>query len=497
MKYKLIGIISCTIVLAASIINYSDILSYDDKRRYIEHVEAEQKQPCSLTHNYGEICTHLPLISIHTDGKEIPGKGVTDSAGRFVGFSTDADGSDRITAHMNLTDNEERNNHISDEPNVSSDIIIHARGNSSRYFDKLGYRVELIDKNGEKNPQSLLGMDAHHEWVLHGPYLDKTLIRNYMWYNIAGECMEYAPNVRFCELVLNGEYQGVYLLCELISKGDGEGRLNLSLDSKDNTYSGYLLRLDRNDGNWNARLNNFSSYTYRKSADLKLEIQYPKEKDLTPDIIRSINDDFSNFEKSLYSYDYNNKKYGYENYIDVDSFVDYFIINEFTMNYDAGRYSTYLYKDISGKIKMCVWDFNNSCDNYQEQSLTETHDFEIQNRLWFKMLTRDRKFIEKVISRYRELRKGPLSEEYLMKFIDDTVSYLGPAIGRNYEKWGYSFGDDTLLRPAQRNLHSYDEAVAQLKNFIKERGKWMDDNIESLRQYSAESKVKKFNEVTE
>ena len=113
------------------------------------------------------------------------------------------------------------------------------------------------------------------------------------------------------------------------------------------------------------------------------------------------------------------------------------------------------------------------------------------------MLTKDEDFTNQIISRYRQLRKGCLSEEYLMNYIDDTIEYLGPAIDRNFEKWGYSFDSDTLLEPEERNIHSYEEAVSQLKTFIKERGRWMDDNIESLRQYSAESKVKKYNEVTD
>ena len=70
-------------------------------------------------------------------------------------------------------------------------------------------------------------MDAHYEWALHGPYLDKSLIRNYMWYNIAGEIMDYAPNVRFCEVVLNGEYKGLYVMTETITNGT-DCRVNIS-----------------------------------------------------------------------------------------------------------------------------------------------------------------------------------------------------------------------------------------------------------------------------
>ena len=124
--------------------------------------------------------------------------------------------------------------------------------------------------------------------------------------------------------------------------------------------------------------------------------------------------------------------------------------------------------------------------------------FSLHNKLWFIMMMRDDYFTEKVIKRYRELRKTYLSEEYLLNYIDDVVEYLGPAVDRNFERWGYTFDEDyEMLSPHERDIHSYGDAIEQLKSFIISRGAWMDENIESLRQYSAESKVKKYNEVTE
>ena len=175
------------------------------------------------------------------------------------------------------------------------------RGNSSRFFEKSGYRIKLIDKNGNNNPQSLLGMDKHQDWALHGPYLDKTLIRNYMMYNLSGEIMDYAPNVRFCEVVINGEYEGVYVLTEMITAGKDGARLNMSVDAKDNTYTGYLLRLDRQNGIESDRVNNLTEYTLRADRDLKLEVEYPGPQKLNETLKRSIETDFSRFEKALYS----------------------------------------------------------------------------------------------------------------------------------------------------------------------------------------------------
>ena len=292
-------------------------------------------------------------------------------------------------------------------------------------------------------------MDAHHEWALHGPFIDKTLIRNYMWYNIAGEIMDYAPNVRFCEVMLNGEYQGVYVMTETITAGEDGARLNLSVDKKDNTFSGYLLRLDRGGNADIKNISTFSSYSLRTTQIMN--IVYPGISNLTPALAESIRQDFSKFEKALYSYDFDHEDYGYQTYIDAESFADYFIINEFTCNYDAGWLSTYIYKDIDRKYRMCIWDFNSACDNYQESMIIPNH-FEMQNCLWYFMLMKDEDFTDLIIRRYRELRKTYLSEEYLCGYMDDCIAYLGDAVERNFSKWGYTFAQEhDPLTPTERN----------------------------------------------
>ena len=492
MKYKMIGICACVCAVILSVL--AVFLTSDHTNRYHQHMEAEKKTPCT-DHGDETFCTHLPLVQIDTGGEEIPGKTIIDESGRKIGYTQSSEGEDEIRAYIKVTDHEKTNNHIGDESSVESDIMIHVRGNSSRAFDKSSYAIRLITENGENNSQSIMGVDAHHEWVLHGPYLDKSLMRNYMWYNIAGEIMDYAPNVRFCEMIVNGEYQGLYVMTENVTAGKDGARLSLSVNKKDNTFTGYILRLDRGSNVGIKNLDTFSKYTYRTLN--ALDIVYPGTGNLTEELREAIRQDFSDFEKMLYSYDYDNKKYGYENVLDTQSFVDYFLINEFTCNYDAGRFSTYIYKDVDSRYRMCVWDFNSACDNYQE-SMMDTSHFEMQNRLWYTMLFKDENFTDAVIKRYQKLRKSYLSEEYLNQYIEDVKAYLGDAIERNYEKWGYSFEEPyDLLTPADRNLRNYDEVMEQLKEFIHVRGEWMDENIEILRQYSAASKVKKFNEHTE
>ena len=489
MKYKVYGIVSfclAFVVIASSLW----FTRSEKKERYHQHLMAEPKAACS--HSDDLFCTHLPLIQIDTNGVVIPGRVYNED---YAHPTVTEDGKTEIICDFQLIDNKKTNNHTTDSATTKSQAYINVRGRSSRAFDKSSYEIRLITKQGDNNPQSLIDMDPHHEWVLHGPFLDKTLIRNYMWYNIAGEIMDYAPNVRFCEVMINGEYMGLYVLAENITAGENGARLNLSVDKKDNSFTGYLLRMDQGSTNPIKNIDTFSVYS--KRFPNKVDIVYPGASNLTPEIAESIRQDFSQFEKAIYSFDYDNKKYGYETMIDTQSFVDYFIINELTLNYDAGWLSTFIYKDVDGKYKMCIWDFNSACDNYQDTYLKPS-SLQFQYNVWYVMLMKDEKFVEKIIDRYHELRKTYLSEEYLNSYIDETIEYLGDAVQRNFEKWGYTFDEGyDLLKPAERNPRNYEEAKSLLKNAIKQRGDWLDKNIHTLRQYAAESKAKKYNEHTD
>jgi len=493
LKYKLIGLSAAALTLIA-IVFISKSLPEDNGTRYIEHIMTEEKVVCE-THTNDSLCTHLPIVSIDTNGIEIPGKPIYNEEYKVIDYTLAADGTTTIKASLDVIGSKQEYNHLTDSKTDMGDVMIRVRGHSSRRFEKPNYFIRFVNNDGTNNPQEFLGMDSHHEWALHGPFLDKTLIRNYMWYNIAGEIMDYSPNVRFFELVLNGEYRGLYLAIETITAGKEGARLSLAVNKKDNTFSGYALRLDWGDTEEENKLYPFTNYTTR--AKTQHELVYPGTKNMTPELKEAIKEEFSLFEKTLYSYDYNNQKYGYKNYIDMDSFADYFLINELTCNYDAGSLSTYIYKDTSGKYKMCVWDFNSACDAYQEQTMP-TNEFRLNSGLWYQMLFMDNEFTDRVIERYWELRKTVFSEEYLFGFVDDTVDYLGTAIDRNYSRWGYTFGKEyDLLHPTERNPRNYEESVKQLKSFLTKRLAFMDENIESLKQFSAESKTKKYNEVSD
>lgn len=468
----------------------SIIYEFDKKEknfRYEQHLE-DYKNININNSNKNIIETHLPIISIKVNEKNIPGEAILDSNGKKIGETVDSQGNEMTLGEIEVFDNKNINK-TTNNPEVKSSILVKYRGNSSIYFSKKGYLLKLIDKDGNENKKEMIGMARDNEWVLNGPYLDKTLMRNYIAYNIAGMIMGYAPNVRFCELYLNNEYQGLYILCESISRS--ENRVNISkYDSRMTDFS-YIVCLDKNEIDIK-NISTFSEYSYISELDTGLKIVYPSKSIITEDIRNYIKYDFSKFERALYSYDFNDPKKGYKNYIDVESFVDYYIFQEFMEINDTCYRSTYLHKEKGGKIVMGpVWDYNNCLNNY----FTELNNEKMQyvDRLWYSQLLKDKDFVDRVVNRYRELRKTVLKEDYLLNYIDEVRSYLGNSIDRNFEVWGFSFDSSKLnerekLYPEDRNIGSYDEAIKQLKNEIIKRGRWMDENIDTLYQYCQQSK---------
>ncbi len=464
MSKKLIGLLAVFGAVALSFAAAS--FSYVQFDRYHQHLEAPGPSFVEAT---GAFRTHLPVVSINTYGQLIPGQNNQDA---------------NITASLTVWDSGEGNNSLTDSPVLTTNALVRYRGNSSLHFDKKSFRIKLVDQAGNSAKVEMLGMPKEDEWVLNGPFLDKSLLRNYMMMNLSGQVMENTPEVRYCELFVNGEYRGLYLMMESISRSQA----GVSKDVEGRAETSYIVRLDRGA---NVNLNTFAHYTLITHS--VVNVVYPPSTSCTPQQARFIERDISKFEKSLYSLDYDDPKLGYHRQIDVSSFVDYMVLNEFFQNYDATRYSTYLTKPIGGKLSIGpVWDFNNALDNYMETSWDAT-GFGFPQGLWYNMLLRDEDFTNRVITRYRQLRKTILSDEYLTSYIDDTVLWLDGAVERNFAVWGYTFEPQYgLLEPADRNVGSHEEAVEQVKSFLLRRGAWLDENIELLYQYCHPSANKQY-----
>lgn len=371
------------------------------------------------------------------------------------------------------------------------------RGHSSMEFEKKQYKISFKDNDGtEDKTVSFLGMEEHDEWALNGPYLDRSLMRNYLCYNIAGQIMPYTPDAKYCELYINGEYEGLYLAVETIAKS--KGRVDISSYEKNSNALSYIICADWTETGKEA-LPNLAKSTMEYSAQSSLYIVYPGKDSLTDEYKSAVTQEVNAFERTLYSKEAEDGGKGYRKYIDVDSFVDYFIINEFFQNSDAGIYSTYFYKDPKGKL--CagpVWDFNSALENDVDTERQYTN-FVMTDKPYFEILIKDSAFVEQIIKRYRQLRKTVLSEEYLMDFIKSTNSFISTAAKRNNEKWGKRMYGENIqkeisLNPSIRNPKNYDDAVNALCEFVKFRGEFLDEGIETLRQYSHKSAVKRYNQ---
>ena len=407
----------------------------------------------------GEFDTSLPVIYIETEDsiaiEAVQGK---------------------VSVLNNANDGSLHN--ITETPDITLNAGVNYRGASSAHFDKKQYRIKFYKGKSMSNPYNydLLGMGEANEWVLHGPYLDKTLARNYMVYNLAGEIMEWAPQCEYIELFVNGEYQGVYLVVEPIT--NGAGRLRLSTFGLLGGDCAYIVARDREESD-DEPLNNYgktAGFTYNN-----LYVEYPGKAAITQKEYKWIEDDISDFEVSLYGDNYKDPELGYEKYIDSDNFADYFVLNEVVMNHDAGSLSTYAYKELGGKLMMAVWDYNNAYDNYQWFS-QDYSEFYLPKTAWFDRLVTDKAFIDKVVTRYRELRQTTLSTQHMYELIDSTTTKLGDAVNRNYKVWGYTFYKN-LLSGDDRDITSYEEAISQLKSAIETRFAYLDEHIEDLYQY--------------
>ena len=458
----------------------------EENNRVWQHEAAKnQMQDTNLSIEPDAFSSHLPVIVIETNGREIPGKVTEDKSPNEIEHAY-------IQAELKIINQESELNTLKSEAEVASKVNIRMRGNTSRYYEKAGYLFQFINEDESEQKQEVLGMEAHSTWILNASYVDKTQMRNYMWYNLAGEIMEWAPDVRFCEVFLNGEYQGLYTVIEKISTG--EGRIQLTDSEAGLAETSYVLELDRQSVNTTAWIDSFAFHIGMQEEGVQqLAVEYPGKSKLTPEMIEYITDDISTFEKALYSYDYSSKTYGYYNRVDVDNFVDYLLISEISRNLDAGRHSTYIYKDVNGKLKLCVWDFDNCCNNYLADPFDET-GFIMPKRVWYQRICKDEKFIKQVIEHYRELREDLFSDANIEKQIADIEAYLGCAIDRNYKKWGIVFtaeGDE--FAAIGRPLVSYEEAIEQYKSALLGRLAWLDEHIEALYFYSHESVNKKYN----
>jgi hypothetical protein len=425
--------------------------------------------------------SNLPIIVIKTNGGTI----VDDP---------------KIVVDMGIIDNGpgQRNN-LTDPYNLyDGKIAIEIRGSSSQMFPKKQYGIELRADDGEEdNEMSLFGMPEEGDWILFAPYNDKTLMRDAMAYALGRRMGHYASWSRYFELVLNNEYMGVYVFLEKVKRG--KNRVNIDkLDkaeiSGDALTGGYILKIDKTTGGDEGGF--VSQYPPPGASGTQktyFQWEYPKGEDIVPAQKTYIENYVKDFENTLKSDTYNDPVNGWTKYADMNSFIDYFIMNELTKNPDGYRLSTFMYKkkdSDGGKLFMGpIWDYNlgfgnvNYCSQGNPTGLVINYNSICPEDgwlvpFWWQKLWGDQAFRTALSQRWVALRQNVFSNNAVLGYVDSVATVLNKeAQQRNFQRWPVL---GTYVWPNYKfDLTTYNGEVSWMKTWIGDRMAYLDAVLNS------------------
>lgn len=437
---------------------------------YIDDITREILPPLELQSN-------LPIIVINTFGISIPDE-------------------PKITAHMGVIDNGEGNlNNIGDPFNDFDGFIgIEIRGKSTQSFPKKSYAFETRDSTGEDMSVSLLGMPEESDWVLYAPYTDKSMLRNVVSFDIARKTGGYHSRTRFCEVILNNDYKGVYVLMEKIKKDKNRvdiATLNPDEISGDDLTGGYILRVDWRDQGFAYGVDGWKSHPdppYKNAHDITFQYYYPDGDEIVEQQRSYIRNFVTAAENLLTRSGFTNPDEGYQKYLDAASFVDFMLVSEISKEVDKYRLSTYFFKDKDsngGKIVAGpAWDFNLGYGNvdywppgidYTGWAYTRVEPVDYGIMFWWKRLMEDPYFRDLAKTRWVDLRQDKLSDASITSAIDSIVNLIDSAKDRNFDRWPI-LGQYVWPNYNWQN-NSYADEVAYFENFLFNRLQWMDNNM--------------------
>lgn len=339
---------------------------------------------------------------------------------------------------------------------LEADLEIKGRGNSTWGYEKKPYRLKFNSKI------SLLGEPEDKSWVLLANYLDKSFLRNRMAFYLGSiSNLEYTPSSHFVELILNGKYNGTYELTEKIKIS--ENRVNVGKD-------GFLIEID-------ALAKNEASAVYfmTEHIDQPVNINEP-EVVMDDENYTYIKEFVQKAEETLYSDNFSNKNEGWQKYIDMDSFVDWYLINEISRNNDAWRWSSsFMNLKRGGKLKMGpIWDYDRSFGNASQFDNRNPEGFFMKDMGWYARLFQDPVFVTKVKERF-DWFYGHKGE--IIQLVNEDASYLHYSMIENNNKWGMLYN---YISPNQDIWGNYENEVQNLKQWIALRFDWLKRNFEQL-----------------
>ncbi len=407
--------------------------------------------------------TPVPIAVVDTLGKYVSGK-QTPACGYFI--DTGAGARAAMTGPADF---------------VGAGAI-NVRGKSSSGFEKHQYHFETQDERGDDRSVSILGLPAESDWVLQGPYSDKSLMRNVLAYGWSNELGRYAPRTRFVEMFLNtdnstvtmSDYVGVYVFMEKIKIDPNRvdiAAIEPSDDAEPDVTGGYIVKKDKFDSD---------DQTFNTSRGQRLIYSDPNGHELTQVQREYVRNFFNAFEAVLYGANFRDPVDGYAKYIDVGSFIDHHIIVELCKNIDGFRLSTYMFKDRNGKLNMGpVWDYNLSLGNANYLSgwiptgwyFGQLGDGDYP---YWRRLFEDPEFKLRYADRWFALRRELFATDRLLGTVETYATLLDEPAVRNFNRWPVL---GRYIWPNWFIAKTFREEIAWMQEWLADRLTWMDSQI--------------------
>ena len=360
--------------------------------------------------------------------------------------------------------------------NYNGDIEIKIRGNTSQYPPKKPYKIHTIHADNENNNVSLLGLPPENDWILNNIAYEPSYIRDFISYGLSEKIGNYAPRCRYCEVVIDGNYKGLYVFTEKL-KAD-KSRIDIQRqqtpDSPDNGCA-YIFKADREEMSWQDE-----AYHNSPNNPIIYTIRQPDAEHITQEQIDYIRNYYFNFTELAYTQN-QAIDVGFPAFIDIPSFIDFMLIGEFSSNVDIYQVSTYFHKDIQGKLRAGpVWDFNLTFGNDIQTNRSRYNVWQFSNhnnegsKFWTDLFNNPtfRCYMSK---RWHELTDDgqPLNNESVFSYIDETVEPLADAITRDCTRWN------------KTDHHASN--IDSMKTWITNRINWINTKLNSYEQCENES----------
>ncbi len=355
-------------------------------------------------------------------------------------------------------------------------IMAEWQGFTGPGYPKKNYDFETVDAQGAELDTTILGMPRETDWMFKAEYLDHTLIKNTIAYEMARRMGGYAPRTRMCEVFLDGNYIGYYTLTEKVKRD--VNRIDIAkLDPADvsgvELTGGYIIEMNINGepGAWNSAYPCINNQTC--TAPVEFKFVYPKASNIMPQQANYIHEYVDSFEDVLNGPNFADPVNGYRKFVKIETFIDFLIVNEFSVNYDSYGRSTYMYKEKAtdgGKLKIGPpWDYDRAFE-YWEPSRTSGWVWEITHPywpfpFWWSKLWTEQTYRKQVACRWEMLRQTTLSNDSFNLMIDSLHAEIDEAQSRNFTVWN-DLGGQT-----------YQDQIDSLRSYITRRLAWMDAEL--------------------